>query len=136
MFNVVAHNEGIVFFLNGPVGSGKTFVYSVLLASVQRDKHIAIGVTFPNIVALLLEGGWTSHSIFKILIAIGRDSMCLIPVQSDFVELLREAKLIVWDEAPAQHRHCVKAVDRTLRDIMQHLDLPFCGKVVIFEGDF
>jgi hypothetical protein len=32
---------------------------------------------------LVLEGGWTSHSVFKILIAIGRDSMCSILVQSD-----------------------------------------------------
>jgi hypothetical protein len=44
--------------------------------------------------------------------------MCSIPMQSDFAELLWEAKLIVWDEAPAQHRHCAKAVDQTLRDII------------------
>ncbi len=112
MFNVVAQGEGAVFFLDGPSGSGKTFVYSVLLELVRWDGHFAIEVASSGIAAILLEGGRTSHSVFKILITLGRDSMCSILVQSDF------AKLIVWDEAPAQHRHCVEVVDRTLRDIM------------------
>lgn len=34
-----------------------------------------------------------------------------------------------------QHKHAVKAVDRTLRDLMG-VDLPFGGKVVLFSGDF
>ncbi len=136
VFNAIAQGEGAIFFLDGLGESGKTFVYSVLLASVRRDGHVAIRVAFSSIAALLLEGGRTSHSVFKILIAFARDSMCSIPVQSDFAEVLREAKLIVWDEALAQHRHCAEAVDRTLRDIMQRPDLPFGGKVVIFGGDF
>jgi hypothetical protein len=74
----------------------------MLLASVQRDGHVAIGVASFGIATLLLEGGWTSHSILKIPIALGRDSMCLIFVQSDFAELFQEAKLIVWDEVLAQ----------------------------------
>jgi ATP-dependent DNA helicase PIF1 len=57
-------------------------------------------------------------------------------MQSNFAELLREAKLIVWDEAPTQHQHCAKVVDGTLRDIMQHPDSTFGGKMVVFEGDF
>jgi hypothetical protein len=70
VFNVIAQGKGTIFFLDGPGGSGKTFVYSVLLASVQWDGHGAIGVASSGITAFLLEGGWTSHSIFKILIAI------------------------------------------------------------------
>ncbi len=95
MFNAVAQREGVVFFLDDQGGSGKTFVYSVLLALVQRDRHVAIGVASSSIVTLLLEGGWTSHSVFKIPITIGRDSMCLIPVQSDSTELFQETKMIV-----------------------------------------
>jgi hypothetical protein len=44
--------------------------------------------------------------------------MCSIHVQNDSIELLWEAKLIVWDEAPAQHQHYAKVIDQTLRDIM------------------
>ncbi len=56
VFNVVAQGKGAIFFLDDPGGSSKTFVYSVLLASVQRDEHAAIGVTSSGIVAFLLEG--------------------------------------------------------------------------------
>jgi hypothetical protein len=90
VFNVVAQGEGIIFFLHDRGGSGKTFVYNVLLASVPWDRHIAIRVASSGITTLLLEGGRTSHSFFKIPIAIGRDSMCSILVQSDFVKLLKK----------------------------------------------
>ncbi len=46
MFNEVAQGEGTIFLLDGPGGSSKTFIYSVLLASVWRDGHVAIGVAF------------------------------------------------------------------------------------------
>jgi len=136
VFNAIAQGEGVVFFLDGPGGSSKTFVYKVLLALVRQEGHVAIGVASSGIAALLLEGRRTAHSVFKIPIALSRDSMCSIPVQNDSAELLREAKLIVWDEAPAQHRHYAEAVDRTLRDIMRRPDSPFGGKVVVFGGDF
>jgi ATP-dependent DNA helicase PIF1 len=100
VFNAIAQGEGVVFFQDGRGGSGKTFVYKVLLTLVRRDGHVAIGVASSGIVAFLLEGGRTAHSVFKIPIALGRDSMCSIHVQSDSVELLREAKFIIWDEAP------------------------------------
>jgi hypothetical protein len=103
VFNAIAQGEGGVFFLDGPGGLGKTFVYNALLASVRWDEHVAIGVTSFDIAAFLLEGGRISHSVFKIPIALGKDSMCSIHVQSYSVELLHEAKLIVWDEVPSQH---------------------------------
>jgi hypothetical protein len=134
VFNAVA--QGVVFFLDSLGGSDKTFVYSVLLALVRWDGHVAIKVASFDIITFLLEGGRTSHLVFKIPITIGRDSMCSIPGHSDFIELFQEAKLIVWDEAPAQHRHCANVVDRILWDIMQHPNLPFGGKVVVFVGDF
>ncbi len=90
----------------------------MLLALVRWDGHVVIRVTPSGIAATLLEGGQTSHSIFKIPINIGRDLMCSIPVQNDSAKLLREAKLIVWDEAPTQHQHYAEAVDGTLHDIM------------------
>ncbi len=117
MFNAVA--QGVVFFLDSLGGSDKTFIYSVLLALVRWDGHIAIKVASFDIITFLLEGGRTSHLVFKIPITIGRDSMCSIPGHSDSIELFQEAKLIVWDEVPAQHRHCANVVDRILRDIMQ-----------------
>ncbi len=34
-------------------------------------------------------------------------------------ELVRKAHLIIWDEAPMMHCQAFKAIDYTLRDLMQ-----------------
>jgi hypothetical protein len=67
VFNTIVQGEGVVFFLDGPRGSGKTFVYKVLLALVRRDGHVAIAVASSGIAALPLEDGRTAHSVFLAL---------------------------------------------------------------------
>ncbi|XP_074377538.1 uncharacterized protein LOC141719052 [Apium graveolens] len=57
------------------------------------------------------------------------------------VELMQHTSLIIWDEAPMQHRYAFEAVDRSLRDIMAAVDVergkrPFGGITVVFGGDF
>nr|GEX12667.1 ATP-dependent DNA helicase PIF2-like [Tanacetum cinerariifolium] len=59
----------------------------------------------------------------------------------DLAELIREAKLIIWDEAPMITRLAYEAFDRTLRDICtdtytSNSNKVFGGKVVAFGGDF
>jgi ATP-dependent DNA helicase PIF1 len=49
--------------------------------------------------------------------------------------VLRESKLILWDEAPMAPKYALDALDLLLRDIMQ-CDRPFGGKVVVLGGDF
>ena len=51
------------------------------------------------------------------------------------------AKLIIWDEAPIVHKHCLEAVDLSLRDLMRvynelSMEMPFGGKTVVLGGDF
>jgi hypothetical protein len=117
--NAVRLDQGGVFFLDGLRGSGKTFVYSVLLASVCNEGHVALAIASSGIAALLLQGRRTSHSTFKIPIDIHKDSLCNVNTNSNTAELIRAAKLIVWDEAPTQHRRCAEAIDRTFRNLLQ-----------------
>ncbi|GJS87280.1 hypothetical protein Tco_0769916 [Tanacetum coccineum] len=82
-----------------------------------------------------------SHSRFAIPINIVEDSMCSISADGDVAELIRETKLIIWDEAPMINRLAYEAFDRTLRDICTgtytaNSDKVFGGKVVVFGGDF
>ena len=49
--------------------------------------------------------------------------------------------LIIWDEAPMDHRYAFEAVDRSLKDILSINDLsltntPFGGKTILLGGDF
>ncbi|KAF8180457.1 DNA helicase Pif1 like protein, partial [Mycena galopus ATCC 62051] len=50
-------------------------------------------------------------------------------------ELIREAALIIWDEAPMANRAVLACVEETCRRVMGN-DLPFGGKVIVLLGDF
>jgi len=95
-----------------------------------------------GIVTLLLEGGCTAHSRFKIPIAcLCGSSACYVPLNSPQAALIRAARFIVWDEAPMAHKHVFEAVNRTFQHVMGAIDhalkdMLFGGKVVVMGGDF
>jgi hypothetical protein len=127
-----------VFFLDGPGGTRKTHVYGLLLAKVKSQRRIALAVASSGIATLLLEGGRTAHSRFKIPIDLHEQLTCMIAPRMILELLIQQAYLIIWDEV---HRHAFEAVDRLLRDLMRPMNpkveqLPFGGKVVVFGGDF
>ena len=53
----VQNDTPAALFVDGPGGTDKIFLYSVLLARVHADGHIALAVTFSSIADLLLSGG-------------------------------------------------------------------------------
>ncbi len=130
-----------MFFLDGLGGTGKTHVYGLLLAKVKSQRRIALAVTSSGIAALLLEGGRTAHSRFKIPIDLHEQSTCMIAPRTNLALLIQQTYLIIWDEAPMVHRHAFEAVHRSLRDLMRPMNpkaeqLPFGGKVVVFMEIF
>ncbi|XP_042027246.1 uncharacterized protein LOC121774434 [Salvia splendens] len=137
----VHSNDGGIFFVYGYRGTGKTFIWRSLSAGIRSKGNIVLNVASSGIAFLLFSGGRTTHSQFKIPINVNGDSMCNIKPGGALAELIVRAKLIIWDEAPMIHKHCIEVVDRTLRDIMRvfnelHSNKPFGGKTVIFGGDF
>ncbi|GBL97996.1 hypothetical protein AVEN_126889-1 [Araneus ventricosus] len=96
------------FFLDGPAGTGKTFVYSTLLHAVRGKGDQAIAVASTGIAATMLSGE---------------------------AKILLDAKVIVWDEAPMTHVHAFLTVDRLLKDLTK-CDEPFGGKIILLGGDF
>ncbi len=102
------------FFIDGLGGAGKTFLYGCLLSKMRSIGDIALSVASFGITALLLEGGYTAHSRFKIPVAgLCGSSACYVPLNSPQAVLIRAARLIVWDEAPMAQR-VFQAVNRTL----------------------
>ncbi len=124
-----------VFFLDGPGGTGKTYLYNVLLSQLRLEGKICLAVASSGIAAELLLGGRTAHSRFKIPLEITEESTCSIPIQSHLAKLLKHTDLIVWDEMPMSHRHVIECVDRTMRDLTG-VDQVFGGKTTLFGGDF
>ncbi|XP_028214934.1 uncharacterized protein LOC114396984 [Glycine soja] len=96
-------------------------------------------VASSGIASLLLPGGRTAHSKFKIPVPVFEDSTCNIHQGTQLAELLNQTSLIIWDEAPMAHKFCFEALDHSLRDIIKHNsrdNKSFGGKVMVFGGDF
>ncbi|XP_074352539.1 uncharacterized protein LOC141691671 [Apium graveolens] len=94
-----------------------------------------------GIAATLMPRGQTAHSRFKILIVLDEHSMCSISHTSNIAELIKQKKLIIWNEAPIQHNYSFECVDRSLRDIMKAVDperfhIPFRGFIVVLDSNF
>ena len=96
---------------------------------------VALAVGSTGIAANLLHLGRTFHSRFKVPLNINCDSICNIDAQSTLAKLVCMAKMIIWDEAPMNHRHQLEALDRSLKDITG-MNCPFGGKTVVLSGDF
>lgn len=127
---------GKTYFLHGPGGTGKTFVYKTCCHLLRSEEHVVLCVASSGISALLLPGGRTSHSVLKIPVeGINAQSFCSIPKNSPRAALLRRVTLLIWDEVGMQDRFALEAVDRTLRDIRND-PRPFGGVTVVFGGDF
>ncbi len=129
------------FYIDGPGGTGKTFLYNTILAYYRANNKQVIAVASSGIAATLLDGGITAHSKFRIPIAIHEDSVCNFSLQSPEAQYLKEIDLILWDEAPMAHKHCFEAVDRFFKDLMRTVDpnlatVPFGGKKFVIGGDF
>ncbi|XP_043714601.1 ATP-dependent DNA helicase RRM3-like [Telopea speciosissima] len=124
-----------IFFIDGPGGTEKTYLYHALLATLRSKNEIALATATSEVAAAIMAGGRTIYSRFKISININDSSICSFSKQCVTAELIRRAKLIIWNEAPMAKREAIEAIDRTLQDVIRNSD-SFGGKVIVFGGDF
>ena len=140
------------FFLDGPGGTGKTFLENTLLATVRLlaavpeqnlRGGIAIAMASAGIAAILLAGGTTAHSRLKLPLQADINSVLNLNAQDPRAKFICAADILIWDEAPMMDKHLMEALDRSLRDWMGsrlgeewRKDVAFGGKVVLFSGDF
>ncbi|CAN1162471.1 ATP-dependent DNA helicase PIF1, partial [Linum perenne] len=94
------------------------FQLRAVTSKLRSQHHIVLVVASSGIAATLLPDAITSHSRFKIPLEIDQTSTCMVKKGTALADLLSQASLIIWDEAPMVHRMSFEAVDRTLCDIM------------------
>ncbi|KAG2217353.1 hypothetical protein INT45_010285 [Circinella minor] len=92
------HTQSHIFFVNGPGGTGKSLLFKTLLSRVRSQDHIALPVASSGIAAILLPGGHTADSRFKVPIDADKTTTCNLPLGG------------------------AHAVDKALRDIMGATD--------------
>ncbi|KAG5551811.1 hypothetical protein RHGRI_010040 [Rhododendron griersonianum] len=135
ILQAVRKNDGTCFFIDGPGGTGKTFLYRALLATIRSTKSIALATATSGVAPSILPNGRTAHSRFKIPLERDRKLTCNVGKQTSLAKLLRATSLIIWDEASMAKRQIIEALDNLLRDITE-VDSLFGGKVVVLGGDF
>lgn len=125
----------ILAFLDGPGGTGKTFLLNTVIHAFLSRSKTVVAVSSAGVSALLLHNGSTAHSAFGIPLNVDEDSTCALNGRDSKSQVLKRADLIIWDEISMQHKHGVEAVDRSLQHVRQS-ELVFGGLSVVFAGDF
>ncbi len=123
------------FVLHFPAGKGRTYLTRSIDAFLQPRSMKVIAVASFSLAAALIDGGRTTLSNFKLPIYCDLGSTRNISVPSQLVRQLREANLILWDEAVISHKCCEEALHWILPDMKKN-SLRFRGKAILFIGCF
>ena len=126
--------QGSCFFLDGPGGSGKSYLYQTLTHNVRATGKSVLCVASTGIAATLING-MTAHKQFGLPVPCHENSTSHIRPSSKEATLLRNATLLIWDESSMAHKDMLGCMDRLLRDLMS-TDAPFGGKCLVLGGDF
>ena len=135
VMEAINKNEGGIFFLDAPGGTGKTFVLNALLSAIRSDGFVALATAISAVASKLLSNGSTVHSKLKVPIQIKESSLCSFSKRDATGKLLLQTKLLIIDEVSMGHKHMYEAIDRSLRELT-NIDRPFGNKIVVFSGDW
>jgi hypothetical protein len=124
------------FFIDGPGGTGKTFVYNTLLHAVRAQGGSFISVAWTGIAAMLLLEGQTSHTGFRIPMNIDETTRLHQDRHSLIWKRVQEATVIIWDEISLVPKDALNAVDYFCRSVTGIAHKPFGNKTVVVGGDF
>jgi len=134
---MINRNGGGVLFLDAQGETGKTFLIYRILAKIRSEDKIALATASSGIAAILLTGGHTLHSTFKIPLDLNAMDIpvCNIKRGTALCKVIQENKAIVVDEGPMTDRCTFEALDHTLRDLTGN-DYPMGGICTLLWGDF
>lgn len=137
IMNVIINQSGGLYFLDAPGGTGKTFLISLILATIRSRKNIALATASSGTAATLLDGGRTAHSALKLPLnmQIIESPTCNIKKNSGIGKILQSCRLIIWDECTMAHKKALEALHRTLKDLRGN-DQLFGGALILLSGDF
>ena len=136
IMHAITSQSGGLYFLDAPGGTGKTFLLSLILATIRLQNKIALAIASSEIAATLLDGGRTAHSALKLPLNmwITETPTCNIN-KNGMGKVFQSCQLIIWDECTMAHKKALEALDHTLKDFKGNEKL-FGGGLILLSGDF
>lgn len=137
LMKAVNDGSGGFYFLDAPGGTGKTFLLSLILATIRSQNGIALALASSGIAATLLEGGRTAHSALKLPLNLQMNETptCNLSRNSAMAKVLQQTRLIIWDECTMAHKKSLEALDRSMQDLRNNKK-QFGGAMILLAGDF
>ena len=129
------HHRECRIFIDGPGGSGKTFLYKAICHLVRGRGETIFATAWSGLAASLLEGGQTCHSRFGLPVPFTNESTTRFSAGSDQARAINNARVILGDEASIIPGHFLIELDRLLKDFSTVL-LTFGNKIILTSGDF
>lgn len=91
----VLNNEPGFFFVSDYGGTGKTYLWSSIMTFLRAQGKIVLAVASSGVASLLLAGGRTAHSCFKIPCDLDDSSVYEIRRGTMLAKLIETASLII-----------------------------------------
>jgi PIF1-like helicase len=124
-----------LFFLDGPGGTGKMFLYNTLIAVLQGQGKSVVAVASTGIAATLLTDGTTYLSKYKLYPPITETTRSKIEENSYSARVIREASLHISDEATMKD-YALDGINHLYQMVAKDRNQPFGYKVLLLGGDF
>ena len=138
MLTTVRLDVPLQLFISAREEFGNTVLLKAIFDAViclQPGGCVTLAMTTTGIAANRLHLVRTFHSRLKAPIHIDENGTLGIKAQTGHARLVAMSKIILIDEATMLHEFYLRALDRTLCDIMFPY-LPFEGKILVLAGDF
>lgn len=126
--------EQLCLYLDGPGGTGKSFVLKSIFHLARARKLKIMNMAFSGIAATELYNGKTVHSTFKLPLNVDHNSRAGIAFNTQQAQDILNTDIFIWDEAPMASRFCLEAIDKFLKDLTKCNKI-FGGKTFILSGD-
>jgi hypothetical protein len=123
------------FFIEGVAGGGKTWLLRLICNKIRGEGKIVLATAATGIAALLMERASTTHKQFNIPINAEDDSFCTLQHGTQKANLIKQASLIIIDEANMLSKKAFNALDRSLRDLTK-INEPFGDIPTLVCGDW
>lgn len=140
-FNKIVHaidnrSSQQLFYLNGPGGSGKTYLYQTLISFIRGRGQIVNAYASSGIAATLMDDATTIHSGFGLPVPLLDTSTSRLKSDSAIAERIHDASLLILDEITMLNKHGLRVIDKLLQEEIMKNKLPFGGKTLVISGDF